>query len=81
MIIVASDNGFFYGEHRIRKGKPDPLRGDPPPADAVARPALISAAARPRSGPRARSLGNIDIAPTILDLADAQPCLTRATAG
>ncbi|MBE7159261.1 MAG: sulfatase-like hydrolase/transferase [Rhodospirillales bacterium] len=24
VFIFTSDNGFFYGEHRIAKGKPDP---------------------------------------------------------
>lgn len=73
MIIFTSDNGFSFLEHRVlaTKGMPyeEHLR-----VPLVIRP--------PRNFPKpARSgavlpapVANIDLAPTILELADAQPC-------
>ena len=39
VFVFTSDNGYFYGEHRIPKGKPQPLRGEPAHAadDATSR--------------------------------------------
>jgi N-acetylglucosamine-6-sulfatase len=70
VIIFTSDNGFFFGEHRITSGKvffyepsirvPLMMRGPGIPAD-VTRKSLVA---------------NIDLAPTILDLAHATPLRT-----
>lgn len=76
VFIFSSDNGFFYGEHRIAKGKPDPFE------ENIHMPLTI--AVPPRFRDRARSLptssapvANIDLAPTIMDLADSPPCRTK----
>ena len=74
-ILLTSDNGFFYGEHRVTVGKVLPyeeaerlpliMRVPPPYRDFEPRiPRLHQVAA------------NIDLAPTILALADAGPCST-----
>lgn len=73
VFIYISDNGLFYGEHRIADGKVLPYE------EALRLPLVIRAPKRYRDGAhRVRSVhqavGNIDLAPTILDLAHAQPC-------
>jgi N-acetylglucosamine-6-sulfatase len=71
-IFFTSDNGFFHGEHRLpnNKGLPYeegvrvPLLARLPASMADAAPARID-----------EPVGNIDLAPTFLDLAgDAAPC-------
>jgi N-acetylglucosamine-6-sulfatase len=67
LFIFTSDNGWFYGEHRVKKGKqrvyepsvrvPTLMRGP-----GVARDKRVSAPS-----------GNIDLAATIVDVAGAQP--------
>lgn len=69
LIVYTSDNGFFYGEHRIPISKqrlyeqsirvPLQMRGPGIPQGAVIRELSI----------------NADLAPTILDAANAQPNL------
>ena len=73
VFIFISDNGQFHGEHRLRSGKVLPYE------EALRLPLLIRAPKRYRDGAaRARKVGkpvgNIDLAPTILDLAGATPC-------
>ncbi len=76
VFIFTSDNGYFFGEHRIDKGKPDPYE------ENVNMPLTI--AIPPRFRDRAPLLptsdapvANIDLAPTILDLADTDSCRTK----
>jgi N-acetylglucosamine-6-sulfatase len=74
VIMFWSDNGFFYGEHRIPSQKTIPYE------EALHVPMIWRVPAQYLGGATqvrtAGSLvGNIDIAPTILDLADALPCL------
>jgi N-acetylglucosamine-6-sulfatase len=74
VIMFWSDNGFFYGEHRIPSQKTFPYE------EALRVPMIWRVPSQYLGGAEqvrtAGSLvGNIDIAPTILDLADAQPCL------
>ena len=67
LIVFTSDNGFFHGEHRVPDGKvlvyepsvrvPLILRGPGVPAGVV-RPNLVA---------------NVDLAATILDVANARP--------
>jgi arylsulfatase A-like enzyme len=71
-IAFTSDNGFFYGEHRIPKGKHYPYE------EAIRVPLVI----RPPSGvpyeggrTSAAPVANIDLAPTLLELASATPCI------
>jgi arylsulfatase A-like enzyme len=73
VFIYLSDNGLFYGEHRITEGKVFPYE------EAIHMPLVMRIPKRYRHGtPRidrtGKLVGNIDIAPTILDLAHARPC-------
>jgi N-acetylglucosamine-6-sulfatase len=72
VVLFTSDNGYLYGEHRLRY-KVDPYE------EALRVPLLISLPKRLRGGaPRVvqsdASVANIDLAPTILELTDATPC-------
>jgi N-acetylglucosamine-6-sulfatase len=71
VIVYLSDNGSFFGEHRIDKGKYLPY------VEAVRVPMLIHAPAGvlgERMSRIKQPVANIDLAPTILDLANAEPC-------
>jgi N-acetylglucosamine-6-sulfatase len=73
VFIFISDNGQFYGEHRIAKGKVLPYQ------EALRLPLVINAPRRYLNGARPvskvrRPVGNIDLAPTILGFAHARPC-------
>jgi N-acetylglucosamine-6-sulfatase len=73
VFMFVSDNGQFYGEHRLKTGKVLPYE------EALRMPLLIRAPKRYWDGASrvkkvGRQVGNIDLAPTILDFADAQPC-------
>jgi N-acetylglucosamine-6-sulfatase len=64
-VFVISDNGFFFGEHRLERAKFLPYE------PAIHMPLLIRG---PGIEPGSRSgemVANIDLAPTILRLADA----------
>jgi arylsulfatase A-like enzyme len=66
-VIFTSDNGFFYGEHRLIGGKF--LAYEP----ATHVPFLIRGP-HIRAGTESGELvGNIDVAPTILELAEVEP--------
>jgi N-acetylglucosamine-6-sulfatase len=70
LIIFTSDNGFFFGQHRLQKGKVLPYE------PSIRVPLVVRGPGVPR-GIRLRQLvANIDLAPTILDAADAQAGLT-----
>jgi len=76
VFIFASDNGYFYGEHRIPKGKPMPYEENlRVPLTMVVPRAYRNGAERiaTSSVPTA----NIDIAPTLLKLARAKPCRSK----
>ena len=73
VFLFISDNGKFFGEHRIGGGKVFPYE------EAINLPLVIRMPGRYRDGvPRVkrsdRPVANIDLAPTILALAHAQPC-------
>jgi len=72
VIIFTSDNGFFFGEHRLPGGK------FPPYEESIRVPLLIRVPRAFRGGPRVAKVNkptaNIDLVPTILRLADARPC-------
>jgi N-acetylglucosamine-6-sulfatase len=74
VIVYLSDNGYFFGEHRLATGKGwfYPEASEVPFAIRVP-PRLLKGAAAPA---RSRALAaNIDLAPTILDFANAEPCI------
>jgi N-acetylglucosamine-6-sulfatase len=66
VIIFTSDNGFFHGEHRVRNGK---VRLYEP---SVRVPLIIRGPGLPRGKSRGQPVANIDLAPTILDFANAK---------
>ncbi len=66
-ILFTSDNGFFYGEHRLIGGKF--LAYEP----ATHLPFLIRGPGIEPGTSTGELTANIDIAPTILDLAGVQP--------
>jgi arylsulfatase A-like enzyme len=68
--VLTSDNGFFHLEHRLPDGKGLPYE------EAIAVPLLIDLpASMGRQARRTAALAsNIDLAPTILDLAGADAC-------
>ena len=70
VIVFTSDNGFFYGEHRIPIGKYLPYE------PAVHVPLIVSgpAVAASRRGTESDlAVANVDLSPTILDLAGVEP--------
>jgi N-acetylglucosamine-6-sulfatase len=66
-LIFTSDNGFMQGEHRVPSGKVLPYD----PSTGV--PLLIRGPDLPEAEVSGELVGNIDLAPTILDLAGASP--------
>ena len=73
VFIYVSDNGLFYGEHRLSKGKVFPYE------EAIRMPLVMRIPKPYRDGaPRSERIhepvANIDLAPTILQLAHAKPC-------
>ncbi|HET7455794.1 MAG TPA: sulfatase [Solirubrobacterales bacterium] len=66
-VIFTSDNGFFYGEHRLTGGKF--LAYEP----ATHLPLLIRGPGIKPGTATGELAGNIDIAPTILELAGVTP--------
>jgi arylsulfatase A-like enzyme len=64
VIMITSDNGFMLGEHRV-KGKKRLYE------ESVRVPFLMSGPRIPAGQRRCQIAGNIDVAPTILDLANA----------
>ena len=73
VFIYISDNGQFYGEHRVQIGKVLPYE------EALHQPLAIRIPRRyrhdaPRVPRSSQPVANIDLAPTILDLAGGRPC-------
>jgi arylsulfatase A-like enzyme len=71
VIFYVSDNGYIFGEHRIAKGKGLPY------VETVRVPMIVHVPRKILGGDIAHisePVANIDLAPTILDLADAEPC-------
>jgi N-acetylglucosamine-6-sulfatase len=66
VIVFTSDNGFLRGQHRLDSGKATPYE------EAIRVPLLIRGPGFPEGGSTGRLVGNVDLAPTILDLADAK---------
>jgi N-acetylglucosamine-6-sulfatase len=66
VLIFTSDNGFFHGEHRVPNGK---VRLYEP---SIRVPLLIRGPGVPKGVHRRQPVGNVDLAPTILDFAHAK---------
>jgi len=67
VLMFTSDNGLFHGEHRIKNGKSKVYEED------VHMPLLIRGDGFPPGVTRNQFVANIDLAPTLVDLADASP--------
>ena len=65
ILIFTSDNGFLLGEHRIV----DKIH---PYEESIRVPLFIRGPGIPRGGERTGLVSNIDLAPTIVDLAGAR---------
>jgi N-acetylglucosamine-6-sulfatase len=77
IFVFVSDNGFFFGEHRLAAGKVFPYE------EALHLPLVIRVPGRyrdgaPRVGSTAEPTANIDLAPTIVQLTGASPCTPDA---
>ena len=66
VLMFTSDNGFFHGEHRVPQGK---VRLYEP---SIRVPLLIRGPGVPKGVHRRQLVGNVDLAPTILDFAHAK---------
>ncbi|MGI9019766.1 MAG: sulfatase family protein [Solirubrobacterales bacterium] len=72
-IFFISDNGYFFGEHRRPGEKAVPYEGDlEVPMAARVPPGVLGAKPVERVG---EPTGTLDLAPTILELTGAKPCL------
>ncbi len=69
LIVFTSDNGFLQGEHRIPLGKVDVYD----PSTRV--PLIVRGPGVPAGIHLRQAVANIDLAPTIVDAANAQPGL------
>jgi N-acetylglucosamine-6-sulfatase len=65
VIVFTSDNGYLAGEHRLAHGKASVYE------PAIRVPLLIRGPGFPRAVTRHQLVGNVDLAPTILDVARA----------
>jgi len=70
LFIFTSDNGYFHGEHRVTHGK---TRVHEP---SVRVPALMRGPGVPRDRNVTQLTGNINLAATVVDAANARPGLT-----
>jgi arylsulfatase A-like enzyme len=72
VVVFISDNGYFYGEHRIPGSKTLPYE------ESIHVPFMIRLPDSLQGDERVRQVSeqvaNIDLTPTILDLAGAEPC-------
>lgn len=67
LILFTSDNGFFHGEHRVATGKQLPYE------PSIRLPLLMRGPGVPGGVTAGQLVTNADLAPTILDAADATP--------
>jgi arylsulfatase A-like enzyme len=65
-LIFTSDNGYMHGEHRIRAEKVQPYE------EAIKVPLVIRGPGVPAGERISDPVANVDLAPTILDLAEVQ---------
>ena len=77
VLVFTSDNGFYFGEHRIARDKTHPYE------EAIRVPLMIRVPERFLGGRPLVPLvhdqvANIDLAPTFLELAGAEPCVPES---
>ena len=65
LIVFTSDNGFLRGQHRLESGKSSLYE------EAIRVPLLVRGPGFPQGVRDNRLVGNVDLAPTILDLTGA----------
>ena len=65
-VIFTSDNGFFHGEHRVAQGKNLPYE------PAIRVPLVVRGPGVPAGRRLTKRVANIDLAPTIVDAAEAR---------
>jgi arylsulfatase A-like enzyme len=70
LLIFTSDNGFFYGEHRIPGGKQRAYE------ESIRVPLVMRGPGVPQGVTVSDTAINVDLAPTIVDAAGANPGLT-----
>jgi N-acetylglucosamine-6-sulfatase len=66
VILFTSDNGFFFGEHRVTEGKYLPYE------ESIRVPLIIVGSGFPAGATVTQPVSNIDLAPTIVALAGAR---------
>jgi arylsulfatase A-like enzyme len=66
LLVFSSDNGYFHGEHRIPFGKTLPYEPD------IRVPLVVRGPGLPHDVHRTKLVSNQDLAPTILDAANAR---------
>jgi N-acetylglucosamine-6-sulfatase len=75
MIVFVSDNGYSFGEHRFPGGKGLPYDEDMRVPMVIRPPASLHSHLDPGTVLDA-PVANVDLAPTLLDLAGARPCVS-----
>ena len=73
VIVLTGDNGYFVGEHRLRRGKGLPYE------ESIVQPLVMRVPSRYLTDDQAvqqvpEVVANIDLAPTLLEFARAEPC-------
>jgi arylsulfatase A-like enzyme len=73
VVVLTGDNGYFVGEHRLRRGKGLPYE------ESIVQPLVMRVPSRYLAdGQPVQSVpevvANVDLAPTLLDFAGAEPC-------
>jgi N-acetylglucosamine-6-sulfatase len=71
LVVFTSDNGYYYGEHRIAREKILPYE------PAIRVPLLIRGPGLPAGVHLSQLVSNQDLAPTILDATGVQPGLVQ----
>ncbi len=66
-VVYLSDNGFFFGQHRLAKGKYLPYE------PSVRTPTVIRGPGIPAGAHSNALVGNVDLAPTLIGLSGATP--------
>jgi arylsulfatase A-like enzyme len=74
LVVLTGDNGYYVGEHRIRRGKALPYE------ESIVQPLVMRVPSRylGGGGPVQRVLemaANIDLAPTLLEFSGQEPCI------